>query len=230
MKSSTPKNAIILGATGAVGTQVLQSLLQISQIEKLTLLGRRPVPNITANHVEQHKVDIFEPKTYGDLLSNHQTAICTLGVGQPSKMSKEDFLKIDKQAVLDFAVACKKSGVQHFELLSSVGIDANSSSFFLRAKGELVEEIKALGFERFSVFQPSMILTPTNRYGFLQGVTLKLWPLLKPLLGGGFRKYRGIPVEVLGEAMAKNILKNNKGMEYLQWDDFYAIVEENALV
>ena len=66
-------------------------------------------------------------------------AICTLGVGQPSKMSKEEFLKIDKQAVLDFAVSCKNNGIKHFQLLASVSINANSSSFYLRSKGELVE-------------------------------------------------------------------------------------------
>lgn len=226
MKINTPKNITFLGATGAVGTQTLQNLLKMPQVEKLTLLGRRPVPNITTKHVHQHKIDIFEPETYGSLLNNHNVAICTLGVGEPSKMSKEDFLKIDKQAVLDFAVACKKAGIQHFELLSSVGINAQSSSFYLRSKGELIEEIKALGFERFSVFLPSMILTPTNRYGFLQGATLKIFPLLKPLLRGGFKKYRGIPVEVLGKAMAKNILLDKKGLEYLEWSDFYGILEE----
>lgn len=217
----------MLGATGAVGSQVVKTLLEMKQVEILTLLGRRPIPNITAKYVHQHKVDIFNPKTYSNLLQNHQVAICTLGVGQPSKMSKEDFLKIDKQAVLDFAVACKKAGIRHFELLASVGIDANSSSFYLRSKGELVNEIKALQFERFSVFEPSMILTPTNRYGFMQGAMLKTWPLLKPVLMGGLRKYRGIPVEVLGKAMAMNVLSNHKGVETLQWDDFYAIVETN---
>ncbi len=116
-----------------------------------------------------------------------------------------------------------------FELLSSVGIDANSNSFYLRSKGELVEEIKALQFERFSVFQPSMILTPTNRYGLLQGITLKVWPLLQPFLRGKLQKYRGIPVEVLGKAMAINVLKEQNGVEHLQWDDFYAIVETDGM-
>ena len=217
-------NIVMTGATGAVGGEVVKILLEMSQVAKLTLLGRRPVPNIAAKHIQQHKVDIFAPTTYTELLPKHQIAICTLGVGEPSKMSKEDFLRIDRQAVLDFAVACKKAGIQHFELLASVGIDAKSSSFYLRSKGELVNEIKALQFERFSIFQPSMILTPTNRYGFLQGVMLKTWPFLKPVLVGGLRKYRGIPVEVLGKAMAVNVLSPHKGVETLQWDDFYAIV------
>ncbi|MFA9392818.1 MAG: hypothetical protein ACERKD_23625 [Prolixibacteraceae bacterium] len=101
-----------------------------------------------------------------------------------------------------------------------------SSSFDLRTKGELVEELKALNFERLSIFQPSMILTPTNRYGISQAITLKVWPLLKPFLIGGLRKYRGIKVDVLGQAMAQNSFIAATGFEVLQWDDFYSIINQ----
>ena len=157
------------------------------------------------------------------ILKGNNTAICTLGVGEPSKMSKEEFVKIDKTAVLDFAIECKKAGVEHFELLASVGINPKSTSFYLRTKGELVEELKALNFKRLSIFQPSMILTPTNRYGISQWIFLRVWPLLNPVLIGGLRKYRGVRVDILGKAIAKNILKEATGYEVLQWDNFNLI-------
>ena len=59
-----------------------------------------------------------------------------------------------------------------------------------------------------------------------QAITLKVWPLLKPVFMGGLRKYRGIPVRVLGQAMAKNIFKEAKSYEILQWDQFYATAEK----
>ncbi len=219
-KNSSPLSVVMLGATGAVGGEALKALLSIEGIAKLSLLGRRNIDSISSDKVHQHKIDIFDPASYQNILEGHHVAICTLGVGQPSKISREEFVKIDKLAVLDFAKACKQSGVRHFELLSSVGISAQSSSFFLRMKGELVEELKALDFERLSIFQPSMILTPTNRYGFGQAVTLAVWPILNPILLGGFKKYRGIPVETLGRAMALNIFGNHKGLEMLTWIDF----------
>jgi uncharacterized protein YbjT (DUF2867 family) len=216
---------VMLGASGAVGTETMQMLLKMPNVERLTLLGRTPISGITANIVKQHKIDIFNAHSYADLLEGHDTAICTLGVGEPSKMGKEEFIKIDKTAVLDFAKACKKAGVAHFQLLASVGIDAKSSSFYLKTKGELVEELIALNFEQLSVFQPSMILTPTNRYGFTQAVALFITPFLNPLFFGSWRKYRGIPVDVLGKAMALNALNRNKGVERLEWADFYAIIK-----
>lgn len=218
-----PLPIVMLGATGAVGSQCLNTLLAHPESPRLTLLGRREISGMPADRVSQGIIDIFAPATYASLVLGHEAAVCTLGVGEPSKMSKEDFLRIDKQAVLDFAKACKMAGVPHFSLLSSVGISSNSSSFYLRSKGELVDELKALQFERLSIFQPSMILTPSNRYGWSQGVMLKVFPLLDPLLFGTLKKYRGIKVGTLGAAMASNVFTEGEGVEFLTWEDFQVL-------
>ena len=216
---------VMLGASVAVGTEALNTLLQLKNSQQITLLGRTPIPNIHVDYVQQYKINISDSSTYKNYLQGHTTAICTLGVGEPSKVSKETFVKIDKTAVIDFAIACKTAGIKHFELLASVGINPKSSSFYLRTKGELVEALKALNFQRLSIFQPSMILTPTNRYGITQAITLKVWPLLKPLLIGRLTKYRGISVNVLGQAMAKNIFIEGTGYEIVHWDKFYSIIK-----
>jgi len=228
MEHSENKSVVMMGATGAVGGEALKQLLKLTQVKRITLLGRREITGLDPTKTEQHQISIFDPASYSNLLTDHNTAICTLGVGQPSKISKEDFLKIDKIAVIDFAKACKNAGVKHFELLSSVGISSKSSSFFLRSKGELVDELIALNFERLSIFQPSMILTPTNRYGISQAITLALWPYLSHLLFGGMRQYRGIKVETLGQSMALNILAKGTGSEYLKWDDFKTLVAQSS--
>jgi len=225
---TTSLRVLFLGATGAVGGEALQVLESDSRVSKLTLLGRRPVENTRHPNLHQHKIDIFNPATYAQEVAQHDVAICTLGVGQPSKVSKEDFIKIDKDAVIDFAKACKDAGVQHFELLSSVGISTSSSSLYLRIKAELVEELKSLEFERLSIFQPSMILTPTNRYGFSQAIVLFVWPLLNPILFGGWKQYRGVKVADLGKAIAMNIFESGSGVEYLKWSDFQELVNEKT--
>jgi len=215
------KSIVMLGATGAVGGEVVKKLLQLSTASDILLLGRNFIQGISSDQILQQRIDVTMPSSYRSLITKQQVAICTLGIGQPSKVTKETFVAIDKKAVLDFALVCKQSGIRHFQLLSSVGINASSkASFYLKVKGELVEELKALNFERLSIFQPSMILTPSNRYGFVQGVTLKIWPLLKPFLQGSLKKYRGVLVEELGSAMALNIQQAKTGVEYLTWQDF----------
>lgn len=225
---SHPKNIIMLGATGAVGNHAARAFSKSPLVNKLTLLGRRSAEDIVGESVAQHAVDIFSPKSYESLIGGHCTAVCTLGVGQPTKMSKEQFIKIDKTAVLDFASACKKAGVIHFELLSSVGVSSASSSFFLRSKGELEDGLKALGFERLSLFHPSMIMTPTNRYGFSQAVTLAVMPFIDPLLVGSLNKFRSISSVELGSAIAMNVIQSRPvaGTETLHWHDFVALSAE----
>ncbi len=218
----------MMGATGAVGREVARALCGEPALEKLTLLGRRELPDLNRANVEQHCIDILIPDSYQMLVSGHQCAICTLGIGEPSKASKEDFLRIDKQAVLDFAVACRQAGVEHFQLLSSVGADAKSRSFYLRSKGELNDALRALNFKRLSLFQPSMIITPHNRYGFSQAVTLAVWPILSRVMFGPMSKLRGIDVSDLGTAMANNSLSKGTGVEVLHWQEITNLSSKKA--
>lgn len=220
MQQQNKKSVVFLGATGAVGANTLKQLLSIGNMNRLLLLGRRNIDVKDESCIEQQIIEIHQPESYASHIQNVDVAICTLGVGEPSKISKEEFIRIDKTAVLNFAESCKNGGVKHFQLLSSVSIDANSRNFFLRTKGELVEELKKLNFERMSIFQPSMILTPTNRYGLSQAIVLAVWPKLNFILQGGARKYRGIKVEQLGKAIANNVWAKGSGLEFLEYDQF----------
>lgn len=219
-------NLVMLGATGAVGTEVVRNLAAMTDVERLVLLNRRAFTAVRHPKIAEEIVDVLAPDTYARHLSGAEGAICTLGVGQPSKVSRAEFLRIDRDAVLAFGQACKVAGVAHFTLLSSVGADAGSLSFFLRAKGELEESLRALGFARLSLFHPSMILTPSNRYGLSQALILMLWPRLAPVLAGPFRKYRGIEVARLGRAMALNLRGGISGPEVLEWPEITMIAAD----
>jgi uncharacterized protein YbjT (DUF2867 family) len=219
------RRVVVLGATGAVGSRAVFTLEAMPDVSAVTLLGRRPLEGVTSEGVTQHRIDAFDPASYRALLQDHDAAICTFGVGQPSKSPKDEFVRVDKTAVLAFAEACREQEVGHFELLGSVGADAGSPSFYLRTKGELEDGLRAIGFRRLSLFRPSMILTPTNRYGFSQALTLAIWPRLKPILAGSLRKYRGVEVERLGRAIALNLRGNTLGVEVLHWDQIEEVAD-----
>lgn len=219
-------SVVMLGASGAVGGEVVATLLAMPQLGRLTLLGRRKTAlpaSANAKKVTQHVINIDATDTWAKLVAGHDAAVCTFGVGEPSKMSKAEFVHLDKDVVIAFATICKQAGVKHFELLGAAGADLKSRSFYLRLKGELRDALTLLNFERLSLFQPSMILTPTNRYGITQALTLTFWPGLSHLMIGPMRKFRGIRVETLGAAMAKNLATSGKGAEMLHWDEFQAL-------
>ncbi|WP_050786181.1 NAD(P)H-binding protein [Ahrensia sp. R2A130] len=135
----------MIGGTGAVGHATVEALLQIPELDHLTLLVRRET-GLADERVSEHVGDLRDSATYRHHLDDHDTAICTLGVGEPTKMAKDEFRRIDHDMPFAFATACREAGVEHFLLLGSVGASASSQSFFLRTKGELEEAITGLGF------------------------------------------------------------------------------------
>jgi uncharacterized protein YbjT (DUF2867 family) len=214
---------VMIGASGAVGGHVVTTLLHHPALAALTLLGRRGLELPADRRIAQHVVDLGDPGSYVVHCRGHTVAICTLGVGQPSVVSREEFTRVDYDMPLAFATACRDAGVEHFTLLSSVGVSAASRNHYLRSKGRLEEAITALRFPRLSLVHPSMILTPTNRYGVSQAITLAVWPVLTPVLSGPARKFRGVRVEQLGRAIALNAVREGKGTEVLEWDDFQSL-------
>jgi uncharacterized protein YbjT (DUF2867 family) len=168
--------AIVLGGTGAVGTALTRELIRQPAVAAITLLVRRKHADreIAASpKVTQAVVDVFDPDSYRHLLSGHELAFSTLGMGQASKATKEEFERVDVECVRVFANACKESGVSHFSSLGAVGANRNSRFFYLKVKGELEQALIDLEFSRTSLFRPAMIITPQNRYGWTQGLVLR---------------------------------------------------------
>ncbi len=219
---------IVLGSTGAVGTQLTLELLRQPSVTAITLLVRRAHPDsaiATSPKVTMVQVDVFDRGAYRAHLPGHDVAFSTFGVGTSKGMSKEDFVKIDMECVRAFATECKAAGVKHFSSLGSVGANRKSKVFYLRIKGQLEQALIDLQFERVSLFRPSMILTPKNRYGVAQALTLRFYPWLNPLLVGGAKQFRGIKVEELGKAMARNACSAaSSPVEFLAWPQFQILL------
>ncbi|WP_461475883.1 NAD(P)H-binding protein [Pararhodobacter aggregans] len=215
-------DVVMLGASGAVGGAALRALAGMPEVGRVTLLNRREIALPGPNMV-QHVIDPGDPGSYRHLLAGHDVALCALGVGEPSKTPKDVLVRVDRDMPLAFAQACREAGIGHFSLLSAVGVSAGSRFLYVRTKGQLEDGLRALGFARLALFHPSMILTPENRYGPMQGVLLALWPRLNPLLAGPLRKYRGIRVEDLGRAMAVDAVQGGSGEAVLEWDDFQTL-------
>lgn len=153
--------------------------------------------------------------------SDCDTAFCTMGIGQPRKVPRQEFWKVDVEYAGAFARACRTAGVRHMSLLSSVSANPRSSNQYLRVKGAVEDRYRALGFERLSLFQPSVLVTTTVRYGLQDRLTQHFFPWISGLLPARFHEIR---VEDLARAMHLNAERQGKGLEVLHYADYLALL------
>lgn len=148
--------AIIIGATGATGKELLNLLLEDSKVESVVIFVRKQIavkhPKLTT-----HQIDFNKPERWSALV-NGDVLFCCLGTTLKAAGSKEAQWKIDYDYQLWFAQAAKSNKVPCCVLVSSLGASSGSSVFYSRMKGELEEAISKLNFAKFLVFQPPLLL------------------------------------------------------------------------
>lgn len=156
-----------------------------------------------------------------------KVAFCTLGVGQPSKVSKQELWAVDVEYSAAFARGCKTAGVGHISLLTSSDANLRSRTYYLRVKGSAEYQMRQQKFARTSFFRPSLLVTQDIRYGLQDQVTQWVFPKISPLLPS---RWHEIKVEDLGRAMRINAERpaGNEAIEILHYDDFLRLLDRNA--
>ncbi len=191
-----PRTAIIAGATGLTGQQLLKQLLADARYTEVHALARKHALAPHAKLVE-HIVDFAAlPK-----LPKVDDVFCCLGTTIKVAGSKAAFRTVDFDYVMNVASAAKKSGAQRFIAMSSLGADAQSRVFYSRVKGEMEEALQELGFAELHIFQPSFLVgeRAESRPGERLGITA--FQIISPLLLGPARKYRAIKSADVARAM-----------------------------
>jgi len=200
------KTAVLLGASGLVGSALLKQLIDDPGYDKIIAIVRKP---FIYDHpkIEQKIIDFDKPDSYLDLI-NGDVLFSSFGSTIKKAGSKENQYKIDFTYQYDVAKTASKNGIRYYVLVSSVGADPKSKIFYSRIKGELDEEIKNLNFDHISILRPSMLDgdRKENRIGERFG--LKMMNVLLPVLPF-FKKYRPIKNSIVASAML-NAVKSNK--------------------
>lgn len=203
------KTAIILGATGLTGTELLKQLLNDDYYKKVVLFSRK---STNINHCK-----LTEYITDFDLLHKIKHLIigdivfCCLGTTIKAAGSKTAFRKVDFKYISDFAEFAKQNGLNQFYLQSSVGADSKSKNFYLKTKGETENAIRKLDFESFTIFRPSMLLG--NRIEFRFGETLGklVMQFFSFLFVGRLKLYKAIDAKQVAKAMIYESKLNKVG-------------------
>lgn len=192
---------LLAGASGFIGASLLQQLTQASSKPALMSISRRPLALSKQSRVLEH---VTEFSALEGWMTNWQAdvAVCCLGTTIKTAGSQAAFRAVDFDAVLAFARLAKRIGVQHFMVVSAVGADLHSRSFYSRVKGEMEAAVEALGFAHLSIIQPSLLLgaRAENRLGERIGQLLSV--PIAPGFIGPLAKYRPVHGELVASAMA----------------------------
>lgn len=151
------KTAVVSGATGLVGRELMKVLLANDYYSKIVVIGRRKL-DIKDNRIEEIIVDFDDLGSVKDQL-NAEDHYCCLGTTMKKAGSKERFKKIDLDYPLELAkIAAAGDKCNTFIIVTAVGADAESPLFYNQVKGELEDELKALNLSSLHIFQPSLLI------------------------------------------------------------------------
>ncbi len=154
--SSAGKTALVLGATGLVGRQLVAQLLQTEAYGQVVLVGRRRLDTEHPRLV-QHLVDFRDLSDRESVLTGDDI-FCCLGTTRRQAGSAAQFTATDYGIPMAAARIAYRRGGRQFLLVSSVGADPRSSFLYPRVKGKLESDLQEIGFETLHLFRPSVLL------------------------------------------------------------------------
>ncbi|WP_224999351.1 oxidoreductase [Cesiribacter sp. SM1] len=205
------RTALIAGATGLVGWQLLNLLLSDPYYDRVYVLTRR---KLTLEHpkLEQLVID-FDTLADRNLIPEVQDVYCCLGTTMKKAGSKEAFRKVDFTYPYELAKLAANNGAHQFLLVTAMGANKSSLFFYNRVKGDVEEAIcKISQYRTIHVFRPSLLLgrRQDDRKG--EAFAQKITRIIRPLMVGPFRKYRPIQGHVVAEGMLAAAKSDQRGI------------------
>ncbi len=208
--STTPRIALVAGATGLVGGFLIDALLASPDYARVYALTRRPFKR---EHPKLANRIVIYPRMAEQLkglVAND--AFCCIGTTIKAAGSQDAFRDADVEAVLQFAQVAKASGATRFVVVSSVRADPASKNFYLRTKGEMEEAVSALGFPSLDILQPGLLLGPRKESRPLESLGRLVAPVINPLLTGTREGLRAIPAETVAQGMVGAARRGARGI------------------
>jgi uncharacterized protein YbjT (DUF2867 family) len=214
-------NALIAGSTGLVGKELLTLLSLAGYYDELHLPVRTKT-NPEKAGVYHHLVDFSNLDAFNPGKPICDIYIC-LGTTQKKSGGKAGFYKVDHDYVLNVARWAKQNGVEKVCLISSIGANPSSNSFYLKTKGKIEQELVNLGFRHLCILRPSLLLGKRNESRWAEDIAAKIYPALSFILVGKLKKYRAVEAKKVAEAMFYFTTKMTEKLLIIESDGINAL-------
>lgn len=201
------KSAIVVGATGLVGANLVKQLCEREEYISVLTLNRNPL-NIKHEKLVQKMIS-FDDLVEGDL-EYADEVFCCLGTTRKKAGSREQFEKVDFEYPLRVAAIAKNKGIEHFLVISAMGASEHSAAYYSRVKGKVEGALIKMGFPRLSIIRPSLLTGERKEFRLGERFGAAIMKVTNPLLIGGLKKYRSIEASQVAMAMIAIALSNDK--------------------
>ncbi|WP_314092111.1 NAD(P)H-binding protein [Gemella haemolysans] len=210
--------AVIIGATGAVGKEILKEILGTEYYERIYVLGRNSISRLPEDDRLTKIVIDFENMRFDTSILDDRDVFAALGTTIKIAGSKENQRKIDVDYTVNFAKLCEGK-VRSFNVVSAIGANSKSKNFYNSLKGELEDKLKEMNLGTLRIFQPSLLISKREDKRFLEEIFMKVAPIFQFVLKGKTKKYSPIEASLLGKEIVR-IATENKGKGTYTYNDF----------
>lgn len=200
---------LLAGATGLVGRAFSAGWVGP---DELHLLVRREMPS--PGPLQRVQVVDFSALP---ALPPADEACCCLGTTIAQAGSEAAFRAVDFDAVLAFASAARRAGVSRFAVVSALGANRRSATFYNRVKGEMEAALSMLGFDSLVIARPSLLLGQRAALGQPARPGERLAEAVTRPLGGLIPKaWRPIEAATVGRALLKGVRSAAPGVRIIE--------------
>ena len=210
------KTALLFGASGLVGSHLLNQLIKDTNYSKIKLFVRS-VTEIIDPKVEIIKIDFNNLQNHKEDVKGDDCFFC-IGTTKQNSSDKDEYRRVELDIPKEIAKIAKLNLVNSFIFVSAIYANPNSSGDYVRFKGLVEEELKRLNFPKLALMRPSFLMGDRKEKRVGEKIGIFVFKLLSPLLLGPFKKMRPIHSETVAKAMIivanenlqKNIFESNE--------------------
>ncbi|WNC69906.1 NAD(P)H-binding protein [Thalassotalea nanhaiensis] len=193
------KSVLLFGASGLTGQHCLQLLLENSHYNRVVIAVRSYL-DIEHEKLSQVIVNFDDINSNEDLFAVDEV-FCCLGTTIKEAGSRTAFTNIDHNLVVNIAKLAKKHAVNKFLVISALGANPKSKSFYNQTKGKMETAIKTLNLNTTFVFRPSLLLGERKEFRLLEHFTAIACKVFSFVFIGPLKSVKPIEAFVLAKAM-----------------------------
>jgi uncharacterized protein YbjT (DUF2867 family) len=209
--------AVIAGATGLVGSELVKELVLDSDFTRIIVYSRKAL-TLSDDRLIVIRGELSEMSARRDELKGDVYFSC-LGTTMKTAGSQENFRKVDFHAVVSFGRIAYSHKARKLIVVSASGANSQSKIFYSRVKGETEKALKDIGLSALVIFRPGLLIGHREEKRTSEKVSIKAFGLLKHLVPLKLSKSLGTDVRILVRHMISAAKSGKDGLSLIEASD-----------